>query len=194
MDTQKTAALIRRLRNERGLTQAELAELLHVSAKAVSKWECGRGAPELSLLPGLAKALNTDMSSLLKGEMEENDMSGGNFNKLKFYVCPDCGNIIYSTESAEVHCCGRTLPELKAAKANDMHGLTVESSDGDWYITSAHPMTREHYISFVAFQNADSLVVKKLYPQWGMELRLPYFAHGRLVFYCVQDGLFWMDI
>ena len=41
MDQVKTGALIKKLRGEKGLTQKQLADMLHVSDKAVSKWECG---------------------------------------------------------------------------------------------------------------------------------------------------------
>ena len=48
MDQIKTGALIRTLRLKRGMTQFALAEMIGVSGKAVSKWECGGGAPDIS--------------------------------------------------------------------------------------------------------------------------------------------------
>ena len=54
MDQIKTGALIRTLRQKEGLTQQALADRLGVSDKAISKWERGCGAPELTLLPMLA--------------------------------------------------------------------------------------------------------------------------------------------
>ena len=52
MDHEQIGRLIRSLRREQGLTQLQLASLLNVSDKAVSKWERGLGCPEVSLLPG----------------------------------------------------------------------------------------------------------------------------------------------
>jgi len=65
MDTEKIGKRIMNLRRERGLTQEALAEQLHVSAQAVSKWENARALPETALLPGLAKALDTTVDALL---------------------------------------------------------------------------------------------------------------------------------
>ena len=55
-------------------------------------------------------------------------------------------------------------------------------------------MCREHYISFLAFLTGDTVMVKKLYPEWGLETWLPFFAHGRLLSCCTKHGLFYQDI
>lgn len=94
MDQMKTGMLIRMLRQRRQMTQLQLAERIGVSDKAVSKWERGRGAPDISLLPALSEAL----------------------------------------------------------------------------------------------------VMKKLYPEWGLEVRLPHFAHGTLLWYCTRHGLFAQEV
>ena len=65
MDREKTGALIAAARKERGLTQKELAERLHISDRAVSKWERGAGFPDVSLLEPLADALGLSVISLL---------------------------------------------------------------------------------------------------------------------------------
>ena len=69
MDAQKTGKLINYLRSKKGLTQKQLAEQVNVSDKAVSKWERGDGCPDVGLLPALAQVLETDVDSLLKGEL-----------------------------------------------------------------------------------------------------------------------------
>lgn len=69
LDHAKTGALIRRLRLEQKLTQAELAQKLHISHKTVSKWERGLGAPDVSLLPALSQALAVGIETLLSGEL-----------------------------------------------------------------------------------------------------------------------------
>lgn len=65
MDQAKTGNLIRSLRQKQHMTQLELAEKINVSDKAVSKWERGCGAPDISLLPALAAALGVEPGVLL---------------------------------------------------------------------------------------------------------------------------------
>lgn len=194
MDAMKTGRLIRALRQEQNLTQAELGEKLNVGAKAVSKWECGAGAPDIALLPRLSALLGVGAESLLRGELSERDRSSGNLKRLRFYVCPDCGNILFSLEESEVSCCGRKLPPLTPREAAEAERLSVTLSDGDWYLTAPHPMTREHYVSFVAFRTGDSVLLRKLYPEWSLELRLPYFPRGTLFWYDTQDGLLFQEV
>ena len=83
MDQVKIGELIRKLRTELGLTQRQLAEKINVSDKAVSKWECGNGCPDLSLLTALADVLGTDMQLLLSGEIDKNELEKGNMNTLR---------------------------------------------------------------------------------------------------------------
>lgn len=190
MDQVKTGELIRLLRQKQGLTQLALAGQIGVSDKAVSKWERGCGAPDIALLPALSAALKVDTAALLKGDLDVNARSNGNLKKLRCYVCPDCGNILFATDTAGISCCGHQLTALKPARPDDAHRLNITVSYGEWYLTSAHEMTREHAVSFVAFVNGDTLTVKKLYPEWGLEVRLPFLAHGSLLWYCNRHGLF----
>lgn len=194
MDQIKTGSLIRSLRLRQGMTQLALAERLGVSGKAVSKWECGGGAPDIALLPALAEVLGVSARALLRGELEENDKTNGDLKKLLFYRCPGCGNLLFSTDGAEVHCCGQTLAPLAPREPDEGHALRVEISDSEWFLTSPHEMRREHHISFVAFLTGDTLLVKKLYPEWDMQARLPFFAHGTLLWYCTEHGLFTQEI
>ncbi len=68
MDLNKISNFIKLKRKELGITQEELAEKLFVTEKAVSRWETGRGTPDISLLIPLSKELNIDVSELLSGE------------------------------------------------------------------------------------------------------------------------------
>ena len=190
MDQTKTGALIRRLRQKQGMTQLALAERLGVSDKAVSKWERGRGTPDVALLPALSEILGVNTNALLQGTLEENDMTNGNLKHLKFYVCPDCGNLLFSAAGGERSCCGKRLEPLEAQEPPQAEGLTVSRSDGEWYVTSAHEMHRDHYISFLALVNGDTVLVRKLYPEWGLETRLPCLPHSTLLWYCTRHGLF----
>lgn len=189
MDQAKVGGLIRRLRQGRGYTQLKLAELLCVSDKAVSKWERGLGCPDVSLLPELANALGVSLEVLLEGDLDENEQNGGNMKKLRFYVCPDCGNVLTATNEASVSCCGKKLAPLEARKAEEK--LTVELIENEYFISSEHPMTKDHYISFVALLTSDALILRKQYPEWNLQTRVPRIGHGMLLWYCTQHGLFY---
>ncbi|MCR5717460.1 MAG: helix-turn-helix domain-containing protein [Oscillospiraceae bacterium] len=194
MNQVKTGELIRKLRTDRGLTQKQIAEKLHVSNKAVSKWECGNGCPDLSLLTALSEILGIETGVLLSGKIDKNEKEKGNMKKLKFYVCKDCGNIITATSNAAVSCCGNKLTALEARKADTSETLTTEDIGGEWYITSNHEMTKEHYISFVAYVSDSCVMMFKQYPEWGININLPMFRSGRLVWYCSKCGLLYQEI
>lgn len=190
MDQTRTGALIRTLRQQKHLTQRQLADTIGVSDKAVSKWERGCGAPDISLLPRLSQALGTSAEALLRGDLEENDLSNGNMKRVRVCVCPHCGNLVLLSDAADVTCCGQTLQALTPQAPDEAHRLTAELSDGAWYLTSSHPMQREHYLSFTALVDEDTLMLRRLYPEWDAQTRLPYFAHGTLLWYCTRHGLF----
>ena len=83
MDNVKVGDLIRRLRKANGLTQLQLAEILHISDKTVSKWERGLGCPEVSLIAELSRVFQVDMESLLSGELKRNGLLSGNMKRMK---------------------------------------------------------------------------------------------------------------
>lgn len=190
MDQKKIGGLIRTLRTQKGLTQKILAEAVGVGDKAVSKWERGLGCPDVSLLPELSRALGVGLESLLSGRMDANDQERGNMKNLKCYVCPNCGNLITAAAEAGVSCCGRTLSPLKPQRAEGEDRLAVERLDDSWFISSPHPMTKEHYVSFVALLTGDALFLRRLYPEWDLQTRIPCFGHGILLWYCTRHGLF----
>ena len=194
MDQVKTGMLIRTLRLRHGYTQLGLANAIGVSDKAVSKWERGYGAPDISLLPELSKALAVDMEALLKGDLEEAMKCNDNIKKTRFYICSDCGNLMTSMDDAAIVYCGKKLSSLVPSKVDDAHVLDIERSDGGLFITTSHEMTKDHYISFVAFLTDDTMIVKKLYPEWNLQVRLPFFAYGTLLWFCNRDGLFFQCI
>ena len=73
MELKKIANFIKKKRKELGITQAELADKLFVTEKAISRWETGRGTPDISLLIPLSKELGVNVSELLNGEDSKND-------------------------------------------------------------------------------------------------------------------------
>ena len=191
MDYEKIGALIRRLRRERGLTQRQLAEELGLSPKTVSKWERALGCPDVSLVPALAACLQVDAAALLAGELAENELSGGNMRKTRFFVCPVCGSLSCSTGEASVSCCGRPLEALEPNKAPPELALRVTDSDGDWYVESGHPARKDDYISFLALVTGDRLLVLRQYPEWEIHARIPGRPHGKLVWYSTTRGFFY---
>ena len=194
MDNKKVGQLIRELRKERYMTQAQLAEQLHVSDKTVSKWETGKGGPELSLLTEITKIFEIDLQNLLAGELNQNQLRSINLRKVKLYICPNCGNVVTATSEAAVSCCGRKLKEAAPTKASQDEKLMVELVENDFFVTSQHEMTKEHYISFVALLTADAIIMRKQYPEWDLSVRIPRIAHGRLLWYCSRHGLFYQEI
>lgn len=194
MDQIRTGEIIRAMRLKKKMTQAALAEKIGVSDKAVSKWERGCGAPDVSILPSLAAELGIDMENLINGEMEENELINGNMKKLRFYVCPDCGNIVFSAAEASVSCCGKKLSALEPKKASDDEKLNTEIIENEIYVSSSHEMTRENYISFAALLRDDTVILRKFYPEWNMETRFPRGMSGILVWYSTRDGLFYQYI
>lgn len=194
MDNQKTGALILKLRTEKKLTQKQLADMLCISDKAVSKWERGQGLPDVSLLPELSKIFGVNIERLLDGGLFQNSFAAGNMKKTSYYVCPVCGNISICTGNAEITCCSRKVDKAILQKADETHMLNISTVEDEWLITCEHEMKKEHYISFIAFASDDRLHVIKQYPEWNIETRLPILRHGVLLWYCTKDGLFYKNI
>jgi len=190
MNTYVTGTTIRQLREKRNMTQAELAEKIGVSSKTVSKWETAKGLPDISLLQPLSQALGISVIELMNGEHITNKNISANMLRCKFYVCPICGNTIHSTGNAVVSCCGITLPPLEDEDTDIDHTVTIENVEDEHFISIHHPMTKQHFISFVAFVSSDRLQMVKLYPEGNAETRLQLRGKGYLYYYCNRHGLF----
>ena len=194
MNQYVTGAVIRTLREQNNMTQAELAEIIQVSDKAVSKWETGHGYPDITLLEPLAAALGISVLELLSGENIQNTNRCANMLRSLWYVCPVCQNVIHSTGQAMVSCCGITLPPMEAEPMDDEHRIRTEIVEDEYYVTMDHPMTKEHYISFVAFASAGEIKIFKTYPEWELQVRFPKRGHGLLLWYCTRHGLFYRAV
>ena len=189
MDVYITGAVIKELRERKGITQAELAEKLSVSSKAVSKWETAKGLPDITLIEPLAKALGVSVLELMSGGAVINKNSSSNILRSKFYVCPLCGNIIRTSGDTLISCCGITLPALEAETVDDDHQITIEPVEDEHFVTVHHEMTKQHFISFIAFLTSDRVQFVKLYPEGNAETRLSFRGGGYLYFYCNKHGL-----
>lgn len=190
MNTYVTGSIIKTLREQNKLTQAELAERIGVSSKTVSKWETGKGLPDISLLQPLARSLGVSVIELMNGEHIINKNVSANMLRSKFYVCPVCGNVIHGSGSAVVSCCGIALPCLEAEEADEAHPVSIENVEDEQFLTIHHPMTKEHFISFVAFVTSDRIQMVKLYPEGNAQNRLQLRGIGDVYYYCNHHGLF----
>lgn len=190
MNAYVTGTTIRNLRESRNMTQAELGEHISVSSKTISKWETGKGLPDISLLSPLAQALGISLIELMNGAPIQNKNISANLLRSKFYVCPLCGNCLHSTGNALVSCCGITLPPLEAEAADGDHTVTIENVEDEHFLTIHHPMTKQHFISFAAFVTCDRIQMVKFYPEGNAETRMQLRGMGTLYYYCNRHGLF----
>ena len=189
MNTDVTGGVIRVKREEKGLTQAQLAQAVGVTAKAVSKWETGAGLPDVSLWEPLATALSLSVAELFSGETVTNQNRSANMMKTTFYVCPVCGNIVHSVGEIVVSCCGVTLPPLVAKEADEAHTLSVTPVEDEWFVEGTHPMEKAHFLSFAALVQSERVTLVKWYPEGAATARFPRRGHGVLYVYCNKHGL-----
>lgn len=188
MDNKATGALIAQLRRRTGLTQAQLAMRLCVTAKAVSKWETGAGLPDISLLPALGELLGVEPGRLLGGELPQNAVSSGSMRNSVICYCPACGNLLVVAQRADVSCCGRRLPPLRPVRAEAGERLGVELIDGERVLTAGLPMEKDDYIPFTVWLSPDRVAVFRHFSEWEYRLRLPAYGHGRLIWYRTGPG------
>ena len=190
MNQYVTGAIIKQLREGKGMTQAQLAARLQVSDKAVSRWETAKGYPDITLIEPLAQALDISVMELLSGDWVTNANRAGNLLRSKWYVCPICGNILHSTGAAVVSCCGLTLPPLEAELPDGDHAITVEPVEDEYYVTVDHPMEKGHFLSFLAGVSDEGVQLVKLYPEGSGAARLKLRRMKWVYAYCNRHGLF----
>lgn len=197
-----SGAAIKEIREKQKMTQAELAEKIGVSDKTISKWETGKGLPDITMVEPLTDALNISIIELFNGEHVINANRSSNMKRSKIYVCPLCGNIINSMGDAVISCCGITLPALEAEKVEEAdsqesavfdpavsHPIKVTYDSGEYYVEIDHPMTKSHYISFIAYVTDGRLELVKLYPEGSAEARFMSRGIGYVYYYCNKHGL-----
>lgn len=190
MNSYITGETVKRLRESRRLTQAQLAKTLQVSDKTVSKWETCRGLPDISLLEPLAAALGISVPELLSGEQVVNRNRAANLLRSALYVCPICGNVLHASGAAMVSCCGVTLPPLEAEEPDEAHAAQWELLDGEYAVHIPHEMSKRHFISFIAYNTTDRFELVKLYPEGPCQVRFAPRGGGNLYWYCNRHGLY----
>lgn len=190
MNQYVTGAMIKRLRERKGLTQQKLSDLLGVSDKTVSKWENSHGYPDISLIEPLADVLGVSIIELFSGEDVMNKNKFFNMTKIKFHVCPVCGNIIQSTGDMVVSCCGIVLFPLEMEPEDENRQISFERVEDEYYVTIHHEMSKTHYISFIAAIRDDGYEIKKLYAEGNAEARFKINRTKYFLYYCNRHGLF----
>ena len=190
MDCYVTGQMIKRLREGRRMTQEALAERIDVSDKAVSRWECGRGYPDITLLEPLAAALGVSVAELVAGEDVRNAYRSANVLRSRLYVCPLCGNVLVATGEAVVSCCGVTLPPLEAEPAEGAHAIACELVEDELYVSVDHPQTKGHHVAFLAALSPDRVQLVRLYPEQDVSARFRRAGVTDVYAYCNHHGLF----
>ena len=192
MDRYVTGDVIRSLRERKGLTQEELAARIFVSGKAVSKWETGKGYPDVSLLEPLAKALDISVIELLSGQSVTNRNRAANMMRSQWYVCPVCGNVLWAAGEAVISCCGITLPPLLSEMSDEDHDMEMSVVEDEYFVRVRHPMAKDHHISFRAAVSDRGSQLTKLYPEEEAQARFKIDGVRQLYAYCNRHGLFMM--
>lgn len=194
MDPYVTGGTIRTLREKKKLTQAALAEKICVSDRTVSKWETGRGYPDISLLQPLAAVLDVSLTELLSGQTVANTNVAANLLRGRFYICPVCGNILYAVGQATVSCHGITLPSLESEAPDEYHDAVLTRVEDELLLTVHHDMGREHHITFAAAVSCDRVQLIRLYPEGEAQVRLPLRGTEAVYYHCNRDGLFCLPV
>ncbi len=196
MNLYVTGNTIKQLRERKKMTQAELADKIDidVSSKTISKWETAKGLPDISLLEPLSAALGVSVMELMKGDAVINQNKSANLLRSKLYVCPICGNVIHTLGDTVISCCGVSLPALEAEEPDEHHAIQIEQVEDEHFITVHHPMTKSHYISFLAYVTSEKFQMIKLYPEGNAECRFSLRGRGYLYYYCNHHGLMMTQI
>ena len=191
MNQYVTGTVIKELREKNKMTQLQLAEKLRVSDKAISRWETGKGYPDIILLESIADAFSISVTELISGNTVYNANVSANMLRSKFYICPVCGNVIHSMGEAVIHCHGILLTPAEAEETNEDHMISIERVEDEYNVRIKHEMTKKHYISFIAAISHDRIQMVKLYPEGNAEARVKINGVKRIYFYCNRDGLFY---
>ncbi len=193
MNQYVTGEVIKEMRQQKKMTQLQLAEHLGVTDKTISKWETGKGYPDIVLLEPIADAFQISVTELISGNRIKNENVSANMMRSKFYICPICGNVIHSMGEAVIQCHGvQLLPEEADAEDED-HKVLIERIEDEYYVRIDHEMTKSHYISFIAATSPDGIQMVKLYPEGNAQARFKISGVRKIYFYCNRDGLFIVD-
>ena len=189
-----TGSTIKKLREQRNMTQLQLAEILRVSDKTISKWETAKGYPDITLLEPIADAFGISVPELISGHQIKNANVSANMMRSKFYICPVCGNVIHSMGETVILCHGIQLLPAEAEHTDEHHMIFIERVEDEYFVRIDHEMSKIHYVSFIAAVSSDRCQMVKLYPEGEAEARFKISGVRKIYFYCNRDGLFSQDV
>ncbi len=194
MNQYVTGEVIKEMRKQKNMTQLQLADRLGVTDKTVSKWETGKGYPDIALLEPIADAFQISVTELISGNRIKNENVSANMMRSRFYICPICGNVLHSMGEAVIQCHGVQLLPAEAESTDENHMIFIERVEDEYYVRIDHEMTKSHYISFIAATSSDRIQMVKLYPEGNAEARFKISGVKKIYFYCNRDGLFSIDV
>ena len=116
------------------------------------------------------------LPTLKRWSAVENRNVAANLRRSSFYVCPDCGNVVWSAGEVATSCCGNSLEPLVAKPNDGALSATVEASDGCQRVHVRHPMSKDDHLLFIAAVGDDLVRIKRLYPE--QEARAEFWLQG----------------
>ena len=120
--------------------------------------------------------------------------------EFKFYKCNVCNMIVDKIveNGASIKCCGEEMQELvpnSVDAAQEKHVPVYEKVEDEIVVRVGeveHPMTKEHYIMWIAQVKNNRITKVELYPEQGTETRFPYIPGSKIYAYCNLHGL-WVN-
>ena len=116
----------------------------------------------------------------------QNSNVAANLRRSKLYVCPDCGNVVWSAGEVAVRCCSNVLEPLAPVENDGVLDATVEHADGVQRVRIIHPMVKDDHLMFIAAVGDDLVRIKRLYPE--QEARAEFPLQGRCKIYAYGKG------
>ena len=129
------------------------------------------------------------LPTLKRWRSTENRNTAGNLKRSSLYVCPSCGNVIWSAGEAAVSCCGSMLEPLVAKGRPNTLQASVEVVDGCQRVCVEHPMTKQDHLLFLAAVGDDLVRIKRLYPEQEARAEFPLQGPCTLYAYGQACGL-----
>ena len=188
MNAENTGLIIKEIRSAKNLTQKELASIINVEPKTISKWETGKGFPDISYIPLLSEVLKINPSELLEGKLEEKEKDSGNMKRTRFYLCPKCHNILTSSSSDTIFCCSKKLNAL--TEKDDKPECNIGIIDNEYFISADHPMSKENHLILIALIKDETVIIKRLYPEGSSDVYFPRLYRGNIILMDNRQNLY----
>lgn len=195
MNQYVTGTIIKELRERNKMTQLQLADKLGVTDKTISKWETGKGYPDITLLEPIADAFSISVTELISGSTVSNANVSANMLRSKFYVCPcmrQCDP--YHGQKLSYIATACSWRPRSPEETDENHKIFIEKVEDEYFVCIDHDMTKKHYISFIAAASSDRMQMVKLYPEGNAEARFKINGVKRIFFYCNKEGLFSINV